>query len=33
MTDGGRILIHTDGREEAVAGLPRDELYRILEGP
>jgi hydrogenase expression/formation protein HypE len=31
MTDGGRVLVHPDGREEPVDTLVRDELYRILE--
>ena len=31
MTDGARLLIHPDGREEPINQLDRDELYRILE--
>src|SRR5438128_12639656 len=31
MTDGARLLIHSDGREELINQLDRDELYRILE--
>ena len=31
MTDGPRLLIHPDGREEPINQLDRDELYRILE--
>ena len=31
MTNGGRVLVHADGREEAVEDLGRDELYRVLE--
>jgi hydrogenase maturation factor len=28
---GAKILVHPDGRDEAVAELSRDELYRVLE--
>ena len=31
MTDGPRLLIHADGREEPIDELDRDELYRLLE--
>lgn len=27
----GRVLVHTDGQEELVDSLDRDELYRVLE--
>lgn len=27
----GRVLVHTDGQEESVDSLDRDELYRVLE--
>ncbi len=30
-SEGRRVLVHTDGREEEVTHLDRDELYRILE--
>jgi len=29
--EGGRKLIHPDGREESIDSVSRDELYRILE--
>ncbi len=31
MTDLHKVLVHSDGREEQVIELDRDELYRILE--
>jgi hydrogenase maturation factor len=30
MTERGRLLVHPDGREEAIDHLERDELYRVL---
>jgi hydrogenase maturation factor len=29
--DGGRVLVHGDGRRESVDSVARDELYRVLE--
>jgi hydrogenase maturation factor len=31
MTEGARLLLHPDGREEPIEALDRDELYRILD--
>jgi hydrogenase expression/formation protein HypE len=31
VTDGPRLLVYADGREENVTQLDRDELYRVLE--
>jgi hydrogenase maturation factor len=29
--EDGRLLVHADGREEAISRLDRDELYRVLD--
>ena len=31
MTEGPRLLLHPEGREEPIEALDRDELYRILD--
>jgi hypothetical protein len=31
VTSAGRVVVHADGRAEAIDRLDRDELYRVLE--